>query len=101
MVTLQEMGFSVFPYSQSIGNFNSPTKSMERIIRDGYAVIDKSENILWQFGNVELKIDFNQNCKPSKANPEKKIDSIISMCTALGGYEKEGYSNDFEIISIA
>ena len=74
---------------------------MERIIRDGYAVIDKSENILWQFGNVELKIDFNQNCKPSKANPEKKIDSIISMCTALGGYEKEGYSNDFEIITIA
>ena len=40
--------------------------------------------------NVELKIDYNQNCKPSKANPEKKIDSIISMCTALGGYEKEG-----------
>lgn len=97
MITLQDMGFAVYPYSQSIGNFNSPTKSMERLIRDGYAVIDRSENILWQFGNVELKIDHNQNCKPSKANPEKKIDSIISMCTALGGYEKEGLCNDMEI----
>jgi phage terminase large subunit-like protein len=97
MITLGEMGFNVVPFSQSIGNFNSPTKSMERLIRDGQAYIDKSENILWQFGNVELKIDHNQNCKPSKANPEKKIDSVISMCTALGGYEKEGNSNDIDI----
>ena len=100
MVTLQDMGFTVYPFSQSIGNFNSPTKEMERLIRDEYAIIDRSENILWQFGNVELKIDHNQNCKPSKANPEKKIDSVISMCTALGGYLKEGFSNDIEIFTL-
>lgn len=97
MVTLQDMGFNVIPFSQAIGNFNSPTKSMERLIRDGYAVIDRSENVLWQFGNVELKMDHNANIKPSKANNEKKIDSVISMITALGGYEKEGHSSDFDI----
>jgi phage terminase large subunit-like protein len=100
MVTLQDMGFAVYPYSQSIGHYNSCTKSMERLIRDGYAVIDRSENVLWQFGNVELKIDHNNNIKPSKANNEKKIDSVISMCTALGGYEESGFSSDFEIFTI-
>lgn len=97
MVTLQDMGFNVIPFSQAIGNFNSPTKSMERLIRDGYAVIDRSENVLWQFGNIELKMDHNGNIKPSKGNNEKKIDSVISMITALGGYEKEGISSDFDI----
>lgn len=97
MVTLQDMGFNVIPFSQAIGNFNSPTKSMERLIRDEYAVIDRSENVLWQFGNVELKMDHNGNIKPSKGNNEKKIDSVISMITALGGYEKEGISSDFSI----
>lgn len=100
MVTLQDMGFRVEGYSQSIGHFNSPTKSMERLIRDGYAVIDRSENVCWQFGNVELKMDFNGNIKPSKGNNEKKIDSVISMITALGGFEESGYSSDFEIYSI-
>ena len=98
MVTLQDMGFKVEGFSQSIGHFNSPTKSMERLIRDGYAVIDRSENVLWQFGNIELKMDHNGNIKPSKGNNEKKIDSAISMITALGGYEESGYSDDFTIL---
>lgn len=97
MVTLQDMGFNVIPFSQSIGHYNSCTKSMERLIRDGYAVIDRSENVLWQFGNIELKMDHNGNIKPSKGNNEKKIDSVISMCTALGGFEESGYSSDWEI----
>lgn len=102
MITLQDMGFTVEGFSQSIGNFNSPTKSMERLIRDGGAVIDRSQNVLWQFGNVELKQDWNGNIKPSKGNNNKKIDSVISMCTALGGFEKAGgMMNDFEIFTVS
>lgn len=100
MITLGNMGFTVVPFSQSIGHFNSPTKSLERIIREGKAVIDKSQNILWQFGNVELKVDHNMNCKPDKSNYKKKIDSTISMISALGVYEEQNAYTDFEIISI-
>lgn len=62
MTKLGEIGFNVLPFSQSIGNFNSPTKQMEIDIKSQNAIIDKSSNILWQFGNVVLKIDHNGNC---------------------------------------
>lgn len=100
MITLGNMGFEVVPFSQSVGNFNSPTKSMERLIREGKAVIDKSQNILWQFGNVEMKVDHNMNMKPDKSNYKKKIDSTISMITALGVYEQQNAYTDFEIFSL-
>ena len=100
MVTLGDMGFEVVPFSQSIGHFNSPTKLMERIIRDDQCVIDRSQCILWQFGNVELRVDGNGNTKPDKSNYQKKIDSTISMITALGGLEEQGKMTDFEIFCL-
>lgn len=95
-----ELGYNMQPYSQAIGNFNNPTKEFERVIREGKMVIDKSSNILWQFGNVEMKMDHNGNCKPSKGSYGKKIDSVISMVTALGGYLKNPVGNDFELFII-
>ena len=74
MITLGDMGFDVVPFSQSIGHFNSPTKSMERLIRDGQCVIDKSQCVLWQFGNVELRMDGNGNVKPDKSNYQKNAE---------------------------
>ena len=100
MVTLGNMGFEVVPFSQSIGHFNSPTKSLEQKIRDGVAVLDKSQCVLWQFGNVELKVDHNMNIKPDKSNYQKKIDSTISMISALGGFEEQGAVTDFTIFSL-
>lgn len=92
-----ELGYNMQPYSQSIGNFNGPTKEFERLMREGSLVLDKSANVLWQFGNAELKMDHNGNCKVSKGSYGKKVDSIISMITALGGYLKNPTSNDVEI----
>lgn len=95
-----ELGYDVQPFSQAIGNYNACTKEFERLVKEGHAVIDKSSNIVWQFGNVELKMDWNGNVKPNKASGSynKKIDSVISMTTALGGYLKSGgNNNDFEI----
>lgn len=100
MVTLGNMGFEVVPFSQSIGHFNSPTKSLEQKIRDGAAILDKSQCVLWQFGNVELKIDHNMNVKPDKSNYQKKIDSTISIISALGIYEEQNAYTDFTIYSL-
>ena len=112
MITLTNMGFNVQPFSQSIGHFNAPTKSMEKHIRDGEAVIDRSQCVLWQFGNAELTMDHNGNVKVTKGTgiggskgsgsgrQRKKVDSVISMCTALGGLEEKGIISDFDIVSI-
>ena len=100
MITLGDMGFQVVPFSQSIGHFNSPTKLMERIIRDDQCVIDRSQCVAWQFMNVELRVDGNGNVKPDKSNYQKKIDTTISMISALGGLEEQGKMTDFEIFSL-
>ena len=100
MITLGDMGFNVVPFSQAIGNYNAPTKEMERIIRDKYAVIDKSRCVLFCFNNVSLKIDGNGNCKPDKSQARRKVDCVISMCTALGGYQKENVPLDIDIFVI-
>lgn len=96
-ITCTELGFNMVPFAQGLGNFNAPTKELERMIRSGEAVIDKTANALWQFGNVVLKFDYNNNCKPTKESNGNKIDLVITLIEALGGYMMNPASNDFEL----
>lgn len=82
-----EMGLPMEPFTQNIGNFNRPTKEFERLCRSGRVVIDNNEITRWMFANVALKVDHNGNAKPNKgAGKDKKIDGVIAMLQALGGY---------------
>ena len=87
-------GLPLEPFSQSLGNFNRPTKEFERLIKSGRVVIDNNEITRWCFRNVIMKWDFNDNCKPNKGEAQSKIDGVIAMIEALGGYLQEiHYSN--------
>lgn len=81
-------GLPLEPYSQALGNFNKPTKLFEMLVKSGRVIIDNNSCVRWCFGNVELKFDHNENCKPTKSAGDKnrKIDPVISMLEALGGY---------------
>ena len=85
-------GIPMFPFSQAVGNFNKPTKEFERLLLQGKVVIDACPITRWCFANSELKIDYNENCKPIKSGGDKskKIDIVIAMIEALGGYLMEG-----------
>lgn len=96
-INATDAGLNMQPFSQAVGNFNAPTKEFERLLKEGALVIDKSSNVLWQIGNVELRLDINGNAKPDKSNYKKKIDSVISMITALGGYLQNPVATDFDI----
>lgn len=101
-INATEAGLPLVPYSQAVGNFNKPTKYLEMLIRQGKVVIDSNPVVRWCFGNVSLKIDQNDNIKPTKANNDRarKIDPVISMIQALGGYlDKHNYS-DGEVLSV-
>ena len=78
-------------YSQSIGNFNRPTKEIERLILSGKVKIDQNPISRWCFDNVELKVDINGNSKPCGDHDRRKIDGVISMLNALGGYLNQVY----------
>lgn len=81
------------PFSQSIGNFSRTVKEFERLIRSGKVVIDDNPITRWMFSNVELKVDHNENCKPIKEGmkKKKKIDGVIAILEALGGYLSDCY----------
>ena len=94
-----ELGLPIEEYPQTLGNFNKPTREMERLILSGKAVIDNNEINRWCFKNVTLKSDHNGNVKPNKSVKGKKIDGAIAMIQALGMFlQCPHYSN--ELITI-
>lgn len=86
VINCTEQGLPMEPYSQSIGNFNKPTKELERLLLSGVAVIDNNIITRHCFRNVVMARDKNGNTKPSKQYEEKKIDGVIAMIEALGVY---------------
>lgn len=93
-------GLPLEPFSQSIGNFNKPTKEFERLVRSGKVIIDNNEITRYCFSNVVLKHDFNDNVKPVKGGSDlQKIDGVIAMLTALGSYlESPMYTQEIFVI---
>lgn len=81
-----EKGLPLCEYSQSIGNFNKPTKELERLLLGGRIRIANNDITRFCFANVRLKYDHNGNCKPDKGEYKRKIDGVIAMITALGVY---------------
>lgn len=77
-------GLPLEEYPQTLGNFNMPTREMERLILSGKVVIDSNEINRYCFRNVTLKSDYNGNVKPNKQVDKKKIDGTIAMIQALG-----------------
>ncbi|OAV63974.1 Phage terminase-like protein, large subunit [Bacteroidales bacterium Barb6] len=86
VINAQGAGFKMEGYGQTLGNFNKPTKEMERLILSGRAFIDNNVINRHCFKNVVMKTDHMGNTKPTKQFEEKKIDGVISMLMALGIY---------------
>ena len=81
-----EEGLPLQPYSQTVANFNAPTRALERLLLSGKVIIDDNPITRYCFRNVELKQDHNGNVKPNKGINKKKIDGVIAMIQALAAY---------------
>jgi len=79
-------GLSLTPFSQLQASYNRPTKEFERLIYSDKVVIDANDITVFCFENVVLKPDNHENVKPLKVSEGNKIDGVISMLTAMGGY---------------
>jgi phage terminase large subunit-like protein len=73
------LGLPIEPFSQTIGNFNAPTKELQRSILSHKVVIDDNPITRYCFRNVVIKEDIHENGKPAKSNAASKIDGVISM----------------------
>lgn len=79
-------GLPMSAYSQSIGNFNRPTREIERLLLSDRVKLDRNPITRWCFDNVELRVDINSNAKPMGDHQARKIDGVISILNSLGGY---------------
>lgn len=88
VISATDAGLPMEPYAQNLGNFNRPTRELERLILSGRVVIDNNEITRYCFRNVMLRHDHNGNVKPSKEyeSSGKKIDGVVSMLECLGSY---------------
>ena len=85
-------GLNLESFSQTIGNFNIPTREFERLMLAGRVVLDDNPITRYCLRNVELRKDFNGNVKPNKDSERKKIDGVIAMLQCLAAWfnlEKE------------
>ena len=71
-------------FTQTIGNFATPTKEFERLV--GLGIIDHYDNPVarWMLSNVVIKEDVNGNRRPDKSKSSEKIDGIVAAIMALG-----------------
>lgn len=88
IIRLTELGFNCKPYSQSAGSINKPARELEKRVRECSILMDSNPITTWMFHNVTIKEDYNGNIKPVKvnANSENKIDGVVSILMAIGGW---------------
>ena len=101
-INATEAGLNLEPYSQTLGNFNKPVKYFEILLKSGRILIDANPIFRWMMNNVELKYDHAENAKPFKAGNDvnKKIDGIIAMLEALGGFLANNNNYSFDAFSV-
>ena len=91
-----DLGLPIEPFPQTLGPFTKPTVEFGYLINSGKIIIDYNPCIIWCFNNCILKFTGGGDemcCKPTKVGGiiSKKIDPIISMLEALGGYMNTPY----------
>jgi phage terminase large subunit-like protein len=74
------------PYAQGIMNMSAPTKEFERLVMSGEMDHMNDPVLRWMLSNVQIYQDINNNIKPDKKRSREKIDGIVAVVTAIGGY---------------
>ena len=78
-------GVNMRPFSQGIMNMNKPTKMLDELIRGGKYEHDGNPVTKWQFSNVNLYRDANDNHKVIKGkDPNKKVDGVVAIIMSVG-----------------
>lgn len=75
-----------YTISQTMGSLSGPTKALEREIINFRHQHFNNEVLTWNFQNVTLVIDDNENCKPSKSKSKEKIDGAVAAVMAKAAH---------------
>ena len=85
---LQKSGYDniLDEFSQGIQNVSEPTKKIEADVTSASVDLMNNPVIRWMFRNVVIYRDANDNIKMDKKRSIEKIDGVVAMADAIGGY---------------
>ena len=81
---LQDEGCNVIEYQQSMRAMSEPTKELEKLVRQRRIRHGGNPVLRWMASHVSVIRDSSENMKPTKKNPNERIDGIVAMIMALG-----------------
>ena len=73
-------------YSQGIMSMSAPTKEFERLAMSAQLDHMNDPVLRWMLSNVQIYQDINNNIKPDKKRSRNKIDGIVALINAIGGW---------------
>ena len=73
-------------FPQGIKTMSEPTKKVEGLIAGADMDLMGDPVIRWMFGNVVLYRDPNDNIKVHKGKSRNKIDGVVALINAVGGW---------------
>lgn len=82
-------GLNMQPYSQNMASMNIPAKTLEILFNKRQIKIDNNPITPWMFRNVMMVVDGQANIRPAKDKSANKIDGVVAMLMAMGGFLAE------------
>lgn len=73
-------------FDQGIRAMSEPTRELERMVTGGEIDLMGDPVLRWMFRNAVAVKDANDNIKLHKAKSQNKIDGLIAVVNAIGGY---------------
>lgn len=73
-------------FDQGIRSMSEPTREVERMVTGGEIDMMGDPVLRWMFRNAVAVKDANDNIKLHKAKSQNKIDGLIAVVNAIGGY---------------
>ena len=91
------LGSILDEFKQDIKTMSEPTRELERLVSSAGVDLMGDPVIRWMFRNAVAVKDANDNIKLHKAKSQNKIDGLIAIVNAIGGYSSgvkpEPYKN--------
>jgi phage terminase large subunit-like protein len=73
-------------FSQGIKTMSEPTRELQRMVESGIIDFLNDPVLRWMFRNAVAYTDSNDNIKLDKKRSTEKIDGLIALINAIGGF---------------
>ena len=91
-VELQGAGLDVAGWEQGFRGMSSPTRRLESLVLQKKIRHGGNPVLSWMAANVTVETNAFEDVRPVKKKSTGRIDGIVALIFALGGYELKGLS---------